>query len=143
MGTEAVHRALALQSLGLLGNDRASMKYSQPEENPNDPFFPKAGFRRIESAVAYLEAAGFGFGKAGSKPGQIYDFDQVRARTPDPKESQRPRAALTRVPASGRTGGVAHAWRRSVSPFAAVRGPLATAKHANETPRCPTSVPSN
>lgn len=86
MGTEAVHRALALQSLGQLGNDRAFMKYSQPEENPNDPFFRKAGFRRIESAVTYLETAGFGFGKPGSKPGQMYDFDDVRKRTPDPQE---------------------------------------------------------
>ena len=85
MGAEAVHRALALQSLGVLGNDRVFMKYSQPEENETDPFFPKAGFRRITSAVDYLKLAGFGFGEQGSKtPGAFYEFDEVSRRTPDP-----------------------------------------------------------
>jgi len=86
MGTEAVHRALALQSLGQLGNDRVFMKYSQVEENRNDAFFNKPGFRRIETAVKYLEAAGFGFGKAGSLPGQMYDYDVVSKRTPNPSD---------------------------------------------------------
>jgi hypothetical protein len=85
MGTEAVHRALALQSLGVLGNDRAFMRYSQPEENNVDPFFPGPGFRRITTAVDYLKAAGFGFGEQGSgTPGQFYDFDEVSRRTPNP-----------------------------------------------------------
>ena len=69
MGVEAVHRALALQSLGKLGNDRAFMKYS---------------FTKIENAAAQLEKAGFGFGKQGSKDGKFYAFDSVRKRTPDP-----------------------------------------------------------
>ena len=34
MGVEAVHRALALQSLGRLGNDRAFMKFGQKEVSP-------------------------------------------------------------------------------------------------------------
>lgn len=84
MGAEAVHRALALQSLGVLGNDRVFMKYSQPEENRTDPFFPKAGFRRITSAVDFLKQAGFGFGEQGKTPGAFYDFDEVSRRTPDP-----------------------------------------------------------
>lgn len=84
MGAEAVHRALALQSLGVLGNDRAFMKYSQPEENRTDPFFPKPGFRRITGAVGLLQQAGFGFGEEGAKPGAFYEFDEVRRRTPDP-----------------------------------------------------------
>ena len=29
-----------------------------------------------------LESAGFGFGKAGSKPGQMYNYAEVSARTP-------------------------------------------------------------
>jgi len=70
MGAEAVHRALALQSLGKLGNDRVFMRYS---------------FSKIEDAVAMLEKAGFGFGKKGSKsPGAFYQFDEVRKRTPNP-----------------------------------------------------------
>ena len=69
MGAEAVHRALARQSLGKLGNDRAFMKYS---------------FRNITTAVSKLQAAGFGFGKQGATPGAFYDFDQVRRRTPNP-----------------------------------------------------------
>ncbi len=70
MGAEAVHRALALQSLGLLGNDRVFMKYS---------------FTKIEKAVALLQGAGFGFGKQGSgTPGAFYDFTEVRKRTPNP-----------------------------------------------------------
>ena len=84
MGAEAVHRALARQSLGKLGNDRVFMRYSQVEEARDAPNVGAKGFTRIEDAVAQLEAAGFGFGKAGSKPGQIYDFDEVSQRTPSP-----------------------------------------------------------
>ncbi len=77
MGAEAVHRALARQSLGKLGNDRVFMKYS---------------FTRIEKAVALLQGAGFGFGKKGKGKGQFYNFDQVSKRTPNP------RAVNTRKP---------------------------------------------
>ena len=77
MGAEAVHRALARQSLGKLGNDRVFMKFS---------------FTKIEKAVALLQAAGFGFGKKGKGKGQFYDFDQVSKRTPNP------RAVNTRKP---------------------------------------------
>ena len=69
MGAEAVHRALALQSLGRLGNDRVFMRYS---------------FKRIETAVKLLKQAGFGFGEAGAQPGAFYNFNSVAARTPDP-----------------------------------------------------------
>jgi len=77
MGAEAVHRALARQSLGKLGNDRAFMKF---------------GFTKIETAVTLLQRAGFGFGKRGKGKGQFYSFDQVRKRTPNP------RAVNTRKP---------------------------------------------
>lgn len=69
MGAEAVHRALARQSLGKLGNDRAFMKFQ---------------FSRIETAVERLETAGFGFGAEGKSPGQFYAFNEVAKRTPDP-----------------------------------------------------------
>ncbi len=69
MGTEAVHRALARQSLGKLGNDRVFMHYR---------------FTRIEDAVTKLKGAGFGFGEMGKTPGAFYDFDAVSARTPNP-----------------------------------------------------------
>lgn len=69
MGTEAVHRALALQSLGRLGNDR---------------IFMRVEFTDILEAVNLLKAAGFGFGEAGSQPGKFYDFDKVSKHTPDP-----------------------------------------------------------
>ena len=70
MGAEAVHRALAKQSLGQLGNDRAFMAYR---------------FRKIETAVKRLQTAGFGFGAKGSgRPGQFYNFDTVSKRTPNP-----------------------------------------------------------
>ncbi len=69
MGAEAVHRALALQSLGQLGNDRAFMAFE---------------FTKIETAVSLLEGAGFGFGTQGATPGAFYNFDEVSARTPDP-----------------------------------------------------------
>ena len=67
MGVEAVHRALARQSLGKLGNDRVFMKYT---------------FTKIGDAVKMLQAAGFGFGAEGSAAGKFYDFDEVRTRTP-------------------------------------------------------------
>ena len=70
MGVEGVHRALARQSLGKLGNDRVFMVYE---------------FTDILEAVAQLKAAGFGFGEAGSKPGRFYEFDEVRERTPNPE----------------------------------------------------------
>jgi hypothetical protein len=85
MGVEAVHRALARQSLGKLGNDRVFMRYTQAEEASDSPNKGAGGFKHIETAVTQLEAAGFGFGKAGSKPGQMYDFDEVSQRTPNPQ----------------------------------------------------------
>ena len=78
MGVEAVHRALARQSLGKLGNDLAFSQYK---------------FTEITEAVTTLEAGGFGFGKKGSKKGRFYDFDQVKGRTPNP------RAVKSRTPA--------------------------------------------
>jgi hypothetical protein len=69
MGVEAVHRALACQSLGKLGNDRAFMRYE---------------FTDIMDAVKALQAAGFGFAQKGTAKGRFYDFDQVRRRAPYP-----------------------------------------------------------
>ena len=67
MGVEAVHRALALQSLGELGNDLAYMPFQ---------------FKNITTAVKLLQRAGFGFGAPGSKPGTEYKYDEVSRRTP-------------------------------------------------------------
>lgn len=86
MGVEAVHRALALQSLGRLGNDRAFMKFGQREPAPDLPTTGQAGFYKITDAVTALEAAGFGFGKQGSLAGAYYDYDAVASRTPGPFE---------------------------------------------------------
>ena len=82
MATEAVHRALALQSLGKLGNDRVYAKFAQREEVSGLPTSGAPGFYKILDAVTMLESAGFGFGKAGSKPGQMYTYAEVSARTP-------------------------------------------------------------
>jgi hypothetical protein len=68
MGAEAVHRALALQSLGQLGNDRVFMKYK---------------FTNINHAPVVLQKKGFGFGKEGSAPGSFFDFDEVKKRVPN------------------------------------------------------------
>ncbi|MBA2765030.1 MAG: ferritin-like domain-containing protein [Thermoleophilaceae bacterium] len=84
MGAEAVHRALARQSLkGLLGNDRVFMKYDQPEE-AKGPGRGMPGFTDINVAVAQLQGAGFGFGERGKGKGTFYEFDEVRRRTPNP-----------------------------------------------------------
>lgn len=86
MGVEAVHRAVARQSLGLLGNDRAFIKYDQPE-TAQGPKPGLAGFTDILGAVATLEAAGIGFGKQGSvSPGTFYNLDDVRKLTPFPSD---------------------------------------------------------
>ncbi|MBJ7332702.1 MAG: ferritin-like domain-containing protein [Solirubrobacteraceae bacterium] len=69
MGVEAVHRALALQSLGKLGNDRAYSLYD---------------FTNIEDAVAAIGKLGFGLGKPGKGKGKLYDFAEVSKRTPNP-----------------------------------------------------------
>ena len=82
MATEAVHRALALQSLGRLGNDRVYAKFTQREEVPGLPTSGAGGFFKILDAVAVLESAGFGFGKPGSKPGTKYEYAAVATRTP-------------------------------------------------------------
>jgi len=84
MGAEAVHRALALQSLGRLGNDRVFMRFAQREDTPGLPSTGQPGFYKITQAVTQLEAGGFGFGKQGSKAGQFYEFDDVSKRTPNP-----------------------------------------------------------
>lgn len=82
MAVESVHRALARQSLGQLGNDRVFAKFDQPERAPGSPNLGQPGFRDILVAVSQLEAAGFGFGKEGAKPGAFYDFDTVSKSTP-------------------------------------------------------------
>ncbi len=87
MGVEAVHRALALQSLGRLGNDRAFMKFTQKEEVAGLATTSTAGFFKITDAVTILESAGFGFGKQGSKAGAFYDYDAVAPRTPTAAET--------------------------------------------------------
>ena len=84
MGAEAVHRALALQSLGKPGNDRVFMRFGGREEAPGLPTTGSDGVYDIRQAVTQLEAAGFGFGKEGSKAGQFYEYDEVSKRTPDP-----------------------------------------------------------
>lgn len=82
MAVESVHRALALQSLGKLGNDRAYAKFATRETVTGLPTTGQPGFYKITDAVTALESVGFGFGKAGSKPGQMYDYATVSARTP-------------------------------------------------------------
>jgi hypothetical protein len=84
MAVESVHRALALQSLGLLGNDRAYAKFAQREELKGLPTSGQPGFYKITDAVTVLEAAGIGFGKEGQGPGAFYEFADVSRRTPDP-----------------------------------------------------------
>ena len=69
MGAEAVHRALALQSLGQLGNDRAFMKYK---------------FTDINAAVNLLITRASGSARRAPPPGAFYDFDEVQKRTPAP-----------------------------------------------------------
>lgn len=82
MGVEAVHRALARQSLGLLGNDRVFMKFDQKETAPGAPNIGQKGFDELSGAVAQLQAAGFGLGAKGATPGRFYNFDEVSKRTP-------------------------------------------------------------
>jgi len=82
MGVEGVHRALARQSLGKLGNDRVFMKFDDVETAPDAPNKGQAGFEDILGAVKQLQAAGFGFGKEGAKPGRFYEFEEVSKRTP-------------------------------------------------------------
>ncbi len=104
MGTEAVHRAVARQSLGLLGNDRVFIKFNQSESAPG-PLGGLPGFTDVTSAVTELEAVGFGFGKQGmqnGKPvvGKFYEFDLVR-----PTTNQIPESSLnTRSPDNARFG---------------------------------------
>lgn len=83
MGVEAVHRALARQSLGLLGNDRVFMKEDGVEQAPGAPNQGQKGFEDITVAVKQLEGAGIGFGTSGASPGSFYHFDEVSKRTPN------------------------------------------------------------
>lgn len=82
MATEAVHRALALQSLGKLGNDRVYARFTTREEVPGLPTTGQPGFFKIADAVTTLESVGFGFGKPGNVAGTAYEYDEVSARTP-------------------------------------------------------------
>jgi hypothetical protein len=85
-GVEAVHRALALQSLRGFGNDRAFLKFGQREQAPGLPITGRPGFYVITDAVAAFEGNGIGFGREGATPGAFYDFDEVARRTPDPPD---------------------------------------------------------
>jgi len=82
MAVESVHRALALQSLGRLGNDRAYAKFGQREAVAGIPTSGLGGLYKAADHVARLESFGFGFGKAGSVPGTAFEYDEVAARTP-------------------------------------------------------------
>jgi hypothetical protein len=86
MAVESVHRALALQSLGKLGNDRTYAKFAQREETTGLATTGAPGFYDITKAAEILTGAGFGFGQEGSKPGQFYEFDEVSKRTPNPTD---------------------------------------------------------
>jgi hypothetical protein len=83
VGNEAVHRALARQALSLQPNDRAFMKYDQPD-TADGPGNGMPGFTTAEGAIAGFVAAGVGFGTTGAAPGSFYDFDQVSKQTPSP-----------------------------------------------------------
>jgi hypothetical protein len=83
MGVEAVHRALALQSLGRLGNDRVFMKFAQKEEVPGLPTTGQPGLYTAPAHVAALESLGFGFGKEGSAAGAFYDYDAIAPQVPN------------------------------------------------------------
>lgn len=83
VGNEAVHRALARQALDLQPNDRAFMKYSQPEP-ARGPGQGLPGFTDANGAIKQFEGAGFGFGKKGASPGAFYDFTAVIKNTPNP-----------------------------------------------------------
>ena len=91
MAVEAVHRALARQGNFKVGNDKAYVKYSQAEEAADSPIRGVPGFRRITSAVTFLQSRGIGFGAVGrlpngtTPPGRFYDFAEVSRRTPDPE----------------------------------------------------------
>ena len=119
MGVEAVHRALARQSLGKLGNDLAFSQYK---------------FTEITEAVTMLEAGGFGFGKKGSKKGRFYDFDAGEGPHPEPARGQEPHAQVGRQP--GPSAAAASARVRSRSRWPARPPPCARAGPG----RAPTAV---
>ena len=83
VGTEAVHRALARQALGLQPSDRAFMTYDQADR-ADGPGHGSTGFTEPQGAVESFEAAGFGFEAPGAAPGAFYDFNTVRRQTPNP-----------------------------------------------------------
>lgn len=82
MGVEAVHRALARQSLNKLGNDRIFIRYNGREKADGASRGQK-GFTDILKAVDQLKGAGFGFGQRGDTPGQFYELDNIKGRTPN------------------------------------------------------------
>lgn len=86
MGVEAVHRAVARQSLGLLGNDRAFIRYFQNEQADGQPDLGKPGFTSIGDAIKRLELNGIAFDAPGAAPGAFYNVAEVSARTPDPAD---------------------------------------------------------
>ena len=88
MGVEAVHRALARQSLGLLGNDRAFMKFNQPETAQGAPNQGQKGFTHIETAVTQLLAAGFNFGGRGREAGPLLRLQPGSEAHPDRRRDQ-------------------------------------------------------
>jgi hypothetical protein len=87
MSAEAVHRALAIQSLSggtASGNDRAFAKFAGTEAATTVSTTGQPGFFNINGAVTQLQAAGFGFGEEGATPGAFFEYDEVSQRTPEP-----------------------------------------------------------
>jgi hypothetical protein len=84
VGVEAVHRSIARTANGKPANDRAFMRYSQPEDAPDSAIKGVPGFRTARGHVHFFRTLGFGFGKQGTvTPGRFYDFDEISARTPE------------------------------------------------------------
>jgi hypothetical protein len=83
MATEAVHRALALQSLGKLGNDRVYAKFTQREEVAGLPTTGAGGFFKIMDAVAVPESAASASARPAASPARCTPTTRWR-RAPRP-----------------------------------------------------------
>lgn len=94
MGVEAVHRAVARQSLGLLGNDRAFIRYTQIEQAAGQPEHRQArlhGDRRCPRAPAGERHR---LQRPGGPARRVLQRRRRQRPHPGPGRRQRPRRPL-------------------------------------------------
>ena len=102
MAVESVHRALALQSLGKLGNDRVYAKFAQREAVTGLPTTGAPGFYKILDAVTCSSPPASASARPAASPARCTSTPRSpRARRPTPTSTRSRSASSAWAPLEG------------------------------------------